>query len=256
MLKLAEARFVAAVAVLPETGGCARLGTMQIFLIVFIIALALTMWGRSRFLKVYGEEFKNTISSGITGAELAERILKHRGVGGISIVRGRGIFTDFYVPENRQICLAPQHFSGSSFCALAMAAQQAGKAIQHFEGHEPLLWRTSVIRWTVFLSFPLFFLGLIALLLGMTKTLLPMVLLAWSATAYWNFLTVPTELDAGSRAKKQLDELRVLRNLDERIGVERVMGAASTAYIDGLSVIGSWAGRTFLPWIRKQMDSE
>ncbi len=137
-----------------------------------------------------------------------------------------------------------------------MAAQQAGKAIQHFEGHQPLLWRTSVIRWTVFLSFPLFFLGLIALLLGMTKTLLPMVLLAWSATAYWNFLTVPTELDAGSRAKKQLDELRVFKNLDERIGVERVMGAASTAYIDGISVVGSWAGRIFLPWIRKQMDPE
>ena len=237
-------------------GGCARLEVMQIFLIVFIIALTLTMWGRSRFLKIYGQEINNTISSGITGAELAERILRHRGVEGVSIVRGRGIFDDFYFPENQQITLAPQHFSGSSFCALAIASQQAGKAIQHFEGHTPLLWRTTVIRWSVFLSLPLFFLGLVSLLLGMTKTLLPMVLLAWSACAYWNFLTVPTELDAGSRAKKQLDELRVFKNLDERVGVERVIGAASTAYVDGLSVIGSWAARTFLPWMRKQMDPE
>lgn len=246
----------AAGAALPGTGDCARLNPMQIFILVFMIALALTMWGRSRFLKVYSQEITNTISSGITGAELAERILRHSGVEGVSIVRGRGILADFYYPENRQISLAPQHFSGSSFCALALASQQAGKAIQHFEGHRPLLWRTSVIRWSVFLSLPLLFIGLFTLALGMTKTLFPMVLLAWSAIAFWNLLTIPTELDAGSRAKKQLDELRVFKNLDERVGVERVIGAASTAYIDGLSVLGSWAGRTFLPWMRKQMDPQ
>ncbi|MEQ1842758.1 MAG: zinc metallopeptidase [Verrucomicrobiales bacterium] len=225
---------------------------MQLFVLIFMIALALTMWGRSRFLKIYGQEAQNTISSRITGAELAEKILRHRGIEGVSIIRGRGILEDFYYPDKRQITLAAQHFSGSTFTALAMASQQAGKAIQHFEGHRPLLWRTSVIYWTVYLSLPLFIVGLFTLALGMTKTVFPLVLLAWSIIAVWNIMTVPTELDAGARAKKHLEELRVFKNLDERVGVERVMGAACTAYIDGLSVIGSWAARHFLPGMSRQ----
>jgi hypothetical protein len=220
---------------------------MQIFLIVFMIALALTMWGRSRYLKIYGQESGNLIASGLTGARLAEGMMRYRGIEGVTVKRGRGLFDDFYHPENRQITLAPQHFGGSTFSALAMAAQQAGKAIQHFEGHRPLLWRTSVIRWTVYLSLPLFVIGALTLAIGLTKTIFPIVLLAWSAIAFWNVLTVPTELDAGSRARKELEGMRVFKNLDERVGVERVMGAASTAYIDGLSVVLSWAVRTVFP---------
>jgi len=219
---------------------------MQIFLIVFMIALGLTMWGRRRFVKIYGQESSNLISSGITGARLAEGILRFRGIEGVSVVKGRGIFNDFYIPENKQISLSPVHFSSSTFSALAMAAQQAGKAIQHYEGHRPLLWRVSVIRWTVYLSLPLFLIGLLCLALGLTKTIFPLVLLAWSAIAYWNVLTIPTELDAGSRVKAEMEKMRVFKNLDERVGVERVIGAASTAYIDGLSILGTWGARTFL----------
>lgn len=219
---------------------------MQIFLIVFMIALGLTMWGRRRFVKIYGQESSHLISSGLTGARLAEGILRFRGIEGVSVSKGRGIFDDFYFPETRQISLSPIHFSSSTFSALAIAAQQAGKAIQHHEGHQPVLWRVSVIRWTVYLSLPLFLIGLLCLAAGLTKTVFPMVILAWSAIAYWNVLTIPTELDAGSRVKIELEKMRVFKNLDERVGVERVIGAASTAYIDGLSVLGSWAARTFL----------
>ena len=87
---------------MPETGVCARVKAMQIFLFTFLIALALTMWGRSRFLKIYGQEIKNTISSGITGAELAERILKHRGIEGVSIIRGRGSFDPAWAGSARR----------------------------------------------------------------------------------------------------------------------------------------------------------
>ena len=50
--------------------------------------------------------------------------------------------------------------------------------------------------------------------------------------------------------------MKAFRNLDERVGVERVMGASSTAYIDGMFVVGSWIIRTALPWANKQMDPQ
>lgn len=217
-----------------------------------MIALAVTMWGQSRFRKIYGQELENTLSSGVTGSELAERILKKRGVENVTVVKGRGLLDDFYSPERKQISLSPQHFSASSFSALAIAAQQAGKAIQHFEGHRPLFWRTTVIRWTVYLSLPLIVIGLFTLALGMTKTIFPMVLLVWSLIAFWNVATIPTELDAGERAKRQLEDLKVFKNLDERVGVERVMGASSTAYLDGFSAVTNWASRMLLPWLKQR----
>ncbi len=225
---------------------------MQIFILIFMIALAITMWGQSRFRKIYGQELEFTISSRVTGAELVEKMLARVGIDNVSVVKGRGILDDFYSPEKRQVSLSPQHFGAASFAALGMAAQQAGKAIQHVEGHKPLFWRTTVIRWTVYLSLPLIVIGLVTLALGMTKTLFPMVLLVWSLISFANIATIPTELDAGERAKRVLEDLRVFKNLDERVGVERVMGAASTAYLDGFSVLTGWASRMFFPWFRKQ----
>lgn len=229
------------------------LPAMQIFLFIFAIALAITMWGRARYQKIYGQETGNTLSSGITGAELARRIVSRRGIEGVEVKKGRGLLPDFYSPEKRTITLAPEHFDGANFPSLALAAQQAGKAIQHHENHRPLLWRTGAIRWSVYTSIPILLIAVATLVLGLTKTLFPLTLLAWSMGAFWNMMTIPTELDAGERAKKQLDGLKAFRNLDERVGVERVMGACSTAYLDGMFTIGSWAGRTLLPWARGQV---
>lgn len=229
---------------------------MQVFLLLFMIALAATMWGRSRFRKIYGQEVGNTLSAGVTGARIAELVLKKRGIEGVEIRATYGLLDDFYEPEKKTIYLSPRHYSGTDFSSLAIAAQQAGKAIQHYEEHRPLLWRTTSIRWTVYLSIPLIVLGLFALALGMNKTVFPMILLTWSLTALWNIATIPTELDAGERAKRQLEDLGIFKNLDERVGVERVMGASSTQYLDGFSIVAGWISRTLLPWVKRRMDPE
>lgn len=223
---------------------------MQLVFLLFLIAIIGTMWGRTRFLKIYGQEASNVISSRITGAEFAEAILKKRGVTGISIARGGGLLPDFYDPAARRLTLASQHYGASTYSALALAAVQAGKAIQHYEDHRPLLWRNAAVRWAVYLTPALAFAALVSLALGLGKSLLPLVVPAWCLLTFWNFLTVPTEVDAVLRAKRELERMRVFRNLDERVGVERVMGAASTANIDPLSILGSWIARSLLPWAR------
>lgn len=228
---------------------------MQIFLLIFFIALGITFWGRGRYVKIYGQETGNRLPSNLSGSELAEGILKSRGIEGVTVARSRGLLDDFYSPEKKTITLAPCHFDGTNFPSLAVAAQQAGKAIQDHEGHRPLRWRTSVIRWTVYLSIPLALAAIATAILGMNKTVLPIVLLAWSAIAFWNVATIPTELDAGERAKRELEKMKVFRNLDERVGVERVMGAASTAYLDGFFIVLSWIAQTLMPWAKKQVNS-
>jgi len=229
---------------------------MQIFLLVFMVALALCMWGRKRYRKIYDAEAANLISSGITGEQIARRILEERGVAGVAVVRSRSLLADSYDPAQRRISLAPQHFGGSTYSALGIAANLAGQAIQHHEGHRPVFWRASAVKATVYLCIPLLVIGIFTVLAGMNKTLLPMVLLVWSLVAIGNLATIPTELDAGERAKKQLHKIRAFRNLDERVGVERVMGASSTMYADGFSTVFGWLHATILPWAKKQVAGE
>jgi len=226
---------------------------MQLFFFIFLVGLVVTIWGRGRFQKIDQQEIGNFLASGVTGAELAERILEKRGISGVEIVKGWGILEDYYDPRHRRIGLAPRHFQGNSYAALAMAAQQAGKVIQHFEGHRPMWWRHQAVSWTVHLSLPLLLAAVITLALGMNKTLFPLTLLAWSLVVGWNLLTIPTELDAGERAKRVMSETGLLRTLDERVGVERVMGASATAQLDGVAMLLTWAKRRLLPWVKDQM---
>ena len=78
-------------------------------------------------------------------------------------------------------------------------------------------------------------------------------LAGWSLIAAWNLITIPTELDASERSIKVLGEIKPFRNLDERIGIQRVMRAASAYYIDGVFTVISWIGSWALPWVKKQV---
>ena len=221
---------------------------MQIFFLIFVATLGLTMWGRKRFRKIYDQETKFITHSEITGAELARKILdSHGGMSGVKIVRGMGILADFYDPRKKQISLAPQHFGGATYSALGIAANQAGSAIQHYEGHRPRFWRVSAIRTTIWTSLPLVMIGAFTLLAGMGKTGFPMVVMIWSLIALMNLITIPTELDSSERAKVEMRKFKPFRNLDERVGVERVMGAACTQYVDGFFAALSWVGSLIFP---------
>ena len=85
---------------------------MQFFIVPFFIAFALTLWGRNRYRKIYGQEVEFTLPSKITGAELVERILKNYGIEDVSVVKGRGVLEDFYAPEKKRVSLAPHHYDG------------------------------------------------------------------------------------------------------------------------------------------------
>ena len=220
---------------------------MQIFLLLFAVTLALTLWSRQKFRNAYDEELKNVVASGITGAKLARRILDARGIEGVEIRKSHGLFADFYDPATKRLTLAPQHFSGSTFSALGVAAHEAGHAIQHQEGHQPLFWRLSAIRSTIFLSLPMALVGILMMIVpGLGKSGLLVLTAGWSAIAACNLITLPVELDASERSRKVLSRLKPFRNIDERLGVERVMRVAGAAYVDGIFTTLSWAGSFFL----------
>lgn len=224
---------------------------MQVLLILFAATLGFTMFGRKKFRRIYDEELENTISSRITGAELARKILESKGITDVEIVKGKGILPDFYDPARRRLTLSPQHFGGSSYSGLGVAAHEAGHIIQHIEGHRPLLWRVSAVKATVFLSLPVIALGIFMLIVpGMKSPGVMLLALGWPLIALSNLITMPIEMDASERAKKRLGKLKIFKNLDERVGIERVIDAAGANYIDGVFTALSWV-RSIIPNLLK-----
>lgn len=203
------------------------------------------MWRRKKFTRIYEEEQKYTISSKITGAELVRKILNSKGITDVEIVKGRGILPDFYDPARRRLTLSPQHYGGSSYSGLGVAAHEAGHVIQHIEGHRPLLWRNSAIKATVFLTLPAIVFGALMILVGIKYPGL-MVLFGWPLLSLGNLITLPIEMDASERVKRRLESLKVFKNLDERVGIERVIDASCAKYVDGVFTALSWV-RTMIP---------
>lgn len=222
-----------------------------IFIIAFAITFGITLWGRKKFRRIYEEELGNTIGSNITGAELAEKLLESKGITDIEIVKGRGILSDFYDPAKRRLTLSPQHFAGSSYSGLGVAAHEVGHIMQHIDGHRPLLWRVSSVKATVFLSVPLIAGGLfLCIIPGFKNIGLLMVTLGFPLIALANIITIPIELDASARVKKRLSKLKIFKSIDERVGIERVIDAASAHYIDGIFTTLSWL-RNLIPNVLK-----
>lgn len=226
---------------------------MQLVLL-FAFILGLTLYGRSRYRGVYEEESGNTIASGMTGEAFARRILREAGIDDVELAIGKGLMPDFYDPDRRRLTLAREHFHGTSFSALGVAAHEAGHALQQVAGFRPLQWRVSAVRATMYLTLPLLIAGAVMTVMpGTGKTGLVLLIGGWGLLAGYNLGTMPIELDATERARKVIARFKPYRNLDERIGIERVMRVAGSVYIEGVYSVMSRLSAIVMPWFRRQM---
>lgn len=225
---------------------------MLIFFLLFALALALTLYGRGKYRAIYDEEIKNLSPTGLTGERLARQILEASGIHDVEVVKSSGLlgslFADFYDPEHKRLCLAPQHFAATTYSALGIAAHEAGHAIQHQQGYHPLRWRISAVKASMFLTLPLVIIGsLMVVMPAMGKSGVFFLILSWTVLSAYNLGTMPIELDASERSKKVLRKIKPFANYDERVGVEKMMRVAPAAYIEGFFTTLSWLGSLIMP---------
>lgn len=227
---------------------------MPFVFLAFALVFAVSLWGRRRFQDAYSAEQEGRTAVGITGKELIEKILETRNIGVVEIVKGHGLFIDSYDPVRKRITLAPQHYGGTTYSALGVAAQLAGKVLQHRDEYAPMRWRVSAIRTSLFLSLPVLVVALIALIFS--KSLFIGALAVWTLITGYNVVTMPIEMDAAMRAKDALGKLRIFRNLDERLGVEKVLKVAGAAKIEGVFYTLSWLNSVVPAWLKEQMTPD
>jgi len=201
--------------------------------LVFIGTMALSLWATIRVGRVYNDFSLFPASSGSSGAETAERILRQEGIYDVEIIEQEQMLGDHYDPLHKRLVLSREIYHGTSATALGVAAHECGHAIQHKEGYALLQWRMAAVGLTTFASQIVLWLPLLGLLAGVlnSRVALTLIATAWGILMLFNLITLPVEIDASARAQLRLRETRIIQTQEEEAAVVKVLRAAAWTYL-------------------------
>lgn len=171
------------------------------------------------------------MSSGLSGKEVAEKMLSHYNVQGVQIVQGQGTLTDHYNPKTRVVSLSPDVYNGRHVSAAAVAAHECGHAIQHDTDYPMLQFRSSMVPVVNIASKALSVLFLVAFaMIDTFPQLMLITVIAFAMTSLFSLVTLPVEFDASNRALNWLDETGIAQG-EEYDGAKDALKWAAMTYV-------------------------
>ena len=178
----------------------------------------------------YTKYAKIGTQSGLSGAEMARRILDSNNLRDVPVEEVAGRLTDHYDPRTRTLRLSRSVRQGRSVAALGIAAHESGHAIQHSRSYVPLAIRNTVYPVASFGSRlgPLIVLG--GLIFGIAGPLITIGIALFAFAVFFSILTLPVELNASARAMRILSSSGVMTS-DELVGARKVLNAAAMTYV-------------------------
>jgi len=201
-------------------------GTM----ILIIPVLILAFWAQSKVRSNFTKYSKIRSSTGQTGAEAAEAILRENGIYDVQVLPEKGELTDHYNPSTKEVHLSEPIFYGTSLASLSIAAHEVGHAIQHAKGYYPVLLRAQLLPVANIgstMAFPLFIAGMIFSF----PMLMDIGIIFFSAALLFHIVTLPVEFNASSRAIDQLRETGLVTQSNEIAGCKSMLSAAAMTYV-------------------------
>lgn len=197
-------------------------------LLILLPAIILSAYASYKVNSVTSRYFKVRASRGLTGEQVARRILDRNGLSSVPIYPVRGNLTDHYDPASRRVNLSEEVFYGTSVTSVSVAAHECGHAIQHKENYFPLTLRSTIVPAVNFASSA----SWIIIMLGffINKSFLWLGIVLFSATVIFQIVTLPVEFNASSRALKQLESLGIMES-EENYQSRKVLSAAALTYV-------------------------
>lgn len=196
-----------------------------LLIIGFIISLAAQIYVNASYRK-----YKNIENSkGLTGFDVARKILDENGLKDIYITEVRGNLTDHYDPGRKVIRLSTDIFHGKTIASASVAAHEVGHAIQDKEGYSFMRFRSMMFLLVRFSSYG----GYIAILVGAIFELMDLI---WFGIGLeivillFQIITLPVEFNASSRAKDELAKYNLLNN-NEINSSDKMLRAAAYTYV-------------------------
>jgi uncharacterized protein len=203
---------------------------MDILLILlgFVITLGAQLYVNSSYNKYKVIKNKN----GLSGFEVARKILDENNLKNIHVVETNGMLSDHYDPKRKVIRLSAEIFNGTSIASVAVAAHEVGHAIQHKNNYTFIKIRSYIFPIVNIGSKLGYFAIIIGFIAGITD-LLWLGIASLLLMLIFQLITLPVEFDASKRAKEQLKKEKIIDN-SEVMFAQNMLNAAAFTYVAAL----------------------
>lgn len=209
-------------------------------IILIIVIAVLGMIVQSRLQKVFSKYSRVMFHGGLTGREVAEKMLRDNGIRDVRVTNVRGHLTDHYNPANKTLNLSDSVYNSNSVAAAAVAAHECGHAVQHAEGYAFLKLRSALVPIVQFSSM---FAQIVILIGLLMMNVFPSLYWIGIAMFFMVFLfsvvTLPVEYDASARAIAWLERSGTLSAVELDQARTTLKWAARTYVVAALSALAS-----------------
>ncbi|MBE5887689.1 MAG: zinc metallopeptidase [Lachnospiraceae bacterium] len=197
-----------------------------------LIGAVICLIASANVKSTYNRYANHRSMSGITGAEVAQRILHAAGIYDVKVGHVAGNLTDHYNPSTKVLNLSDTVYGSSSVAAIGVAAHECGHAIQHMQGYAPLKFRTAFVPVANIgstLAWPIIILGVL-INSESSQWIINAGIFLFSFAVIFQLLTLPVEFDASKRALFMLENQGILSER-EVPHARKVLSAAALTYV-------------------------
>ena len=217
------------------------MGLMGYYLIagiMFVVGLIVSNRLKSKF-KEYSEI---GLANGMSGREIAEKMLSDNGIHDVRVISTPGHLSDHYNPEDKTVNLSPDVFEGRSISAAAVATHECGHAVQHATAYSMLTFRSAIVplvNISTQLSQWVILAGLGFLIGRANPTILLVGIILFAITTVFTIITLPVEYDASNRALKWLENSHITTPYEHDKAADALKWAARTYVVAAISSIAT-----------------
>lgn len=207
-----------------------------LFILIAVCSYAVSAMLQSKFKKYS----KVPLGNGMTGKDVAEKMLRDNGIYDVKVISTPGSLTDHYNPTNKTVNLSEPVYSMDSVAAAAVAAHECGHAVQHATQYGPLKMRSALVPIVSFSSKWVMWVLLAGIFtINMFPSLIWVGIGLFAATTLFSFVTLPVEINASTRALAWLNTAGVTNSSNHGYAKDALKWAAYTYVVAALGSLAT-----------------
>ena len=208
--------------------------------IIFIGIAIVSFIVQSSLKSKFDKYSKVPLYNGMTGREVAEKMLRDNGIYDVRVISTPGMLTDHFNPTNKTVNLSEGVYSSCSIAAAAVAAHECGHAVQHARAYAPLQMRSALVPVVQFSSSIMSWILLAGILLiNSFPQLLLIGICLFAMTTLFSFITLPVEIDASRRALVWLNNAGITNASNHGMAKDALKSAAYTYVVAALGSLAT-----------------
>lgn len=214
-----------------------------VLLVLTIVFMVIGMAVSARLKSKFAEYSELPVSSGLSGKQVAEKMLHDHQIYDVKVISVEGQLTDHYNPTDKTVNLSPDVYSGKNVAAAAVAAHECGHAVQHATAYQWLGMRSVLVPVvnvsSSLMNFVLIAMAIFAFTAHLYNTALIVIIVLQAMIALFAVITLPVEFDASNRALAWLEHTRIARGRELEGAKDALKWAARTYIVAALAAVAT-----------------